>query len=178
MKEIWKDIKGFEGLYQVSNYGKIRNSRNNKLLKTQKDIKNYVVITLKNKEKKYTLKVHRLVAQAFVENSLNKPQVNHIDGNKENNFVDNLEWVNNSENQYHAYKTGLKKRKIGIYRKQLRLANEKRSIKIRDNFDNIYCSIREASRKNNVSQWQIKISLTKRKKINGKIYYLEKKEVE
>ena len=178
MKEIWKDIKGFENLYQVSNYGKIKNSRNNKLLKTQKNIKNYVVITLKNKEKKYTLKVHRLVAQAFIENLLNKPQVNHIDGNKENNYVDNLEWVNNSENQYHAYKIGLKKRKIGIYREQLKSANEKRSIKIRDNFNNVYFSIREASRKNNVTQWQIKTSLMKRKKINGKIYYLEKEEVE
>lgn len=111
MKEIWKDVKEYEGYYQVSNLGRIRSVfRYKKVLKMfhNKDNGYVYAILYKNKREK-CCRVHRLVAQAFIENSLNKPFVNHKDGNKENNCVDNLEWCTVKENTQHAIKNGLLK---------------------------------------------------------------------
>jgi ribosomal protein L19E len=109
--EIWKDIKGYEGLYQASNKGNIKSliKRNGKevILKQAKDNSGYNIVTLcKNKNKK-TKTVHRLVALTFLEN--NKKQVNHKDGNKNNNHLENLELVSAKENINHAIKNGLLK---------------------------------------------------------------------
>ena len=98
MQEIWKDIKDYEGIYQVSNFGRIKNKT--KILSPQISNCGYLRIILKNKH----YSVHRLVAETFIPNFKNKPQVNHIDGNKTNNSVTNLEWVTDSENQIHNYK--------------------------------------------------------------------------
>ena len=119
--EQWKDIKGYEGLYQVSNLGRIKSlfrkvKYQNGFRNVKEKIKNtfigkqcYERVELsKNKEnKKYN--IHRLVAEAFIPNKNNKPQINHIDGNKTNNKVENLEWCTQSENELHAYKIGLAK---------------------------------------------------------------------
>ena len=98
MQEVWKDIKNYEGCYQVSNLGRVRNKI--KILSPQISNCGYLRIMLKNKH----YSIHRLVAEAFIPNLENKPQVNHIDGNKTNNYVTNLEWVTASENQKHNYK--------------------------------------------------------------------------
>lgn len=114
MEEIWKDIKGFEDKYQVSNLGRIKSLKDKngkyreKILKQCITQKGYLSIYLSLESKKYTYTIHRLVAQTFIPNTENKPQVNHIDGNKTNNRVDNLEWVTNQENSNHAWKYGLK----------------------------------------------------------------------
>lgn len=118
MKEIWKDIVGLEGLYQVSNLGKVRSldriieydkvvnnkrvhmtcHRKGKILSLPINGEGYVQISTCGKPSR----VHRLVAQAFIPNPKNKPFINHIDGDKTNNRVDNLEWCTNRENQIHA----------------------------------------------------------------------------
>jgi len=114
--EIWKDINGFEGYYQISNYGNvrsldrfdgIRNKKSQSIIPVLK-YNGYLQVGLrKNGTRKY-LSVHRLVALHFIDNPENKTQVNHIDCNKQNNHVSNLEWVSSKENLLHARKHGLR----------------------------------------------------------------------
>ena len=104
MEESWKDIEGYEGIYQVSNKGNVKSLVDNnglsreKVLKHLKDRNGYLrVILYKNKTSKH-LFVHRLVAKAFIENTNNFPCINHIDECKTNNVVTNLEWCTHKQN--------------------------------------------------------------------------------
>ena len=103
--EIWLDIQGYEGLYQVSNLGKVRNKKG-KVLKPY-STKGYQRVSLYNKGRRCFL-VHRLVALVFIPNPNNKPDVNHINGCKTDNNVSNLEWVTQSENMSHAHQNNLR----------------------------------------------------------------------
>ena len=111
-KEIWKDIQGYEGMYQVSSHGRVRSLNYNKtglegIMSFNDNGTGYLQVYLtKNKKSKKVL-VHRLVAMTFIDKIEGKNFVNHIDGNKTNNHVENLEWCTKSENQQHAYDTGL-----------------------------------------------------------------------
>lgn len=114
-QEIWKDIPNYEGLYQVSNLGRVKSlpkkaGRSNRSEKILNPINSngYFIVHLSHHNELNTMFTHRLVAQAFVPNPENKPCVNHIDGNKQNNRVDNLEWCTRSENDKHAYKLNLR----------------------------------------------------------------------
>ena len=97
MKEIWKDCKGYEGKYQVSNLGRVWSIGSQKYLKGSYDRDGYIQVYLTAKNGKVKMeKVYRLVALVFLDNPNNYPQVNHKDKNKQNNCVDNLEWCDGS----------------------------------------------------------------------------------
>lgn len=103
--EEWRDIEGYEGRYMVSNKGNVFSLLRDKLMKPVKCRKGYLRVGLRDEEgARKSHGVHRLVAQAFIYNEYNKPQVNHIDENKENNSAENLEWVTNLENCNHGTK--------------------------------------------------------------------------
>lgn len=107
MNKRFKPVSGFEGRYSVSCSGEVYSLRRDLIMSPQFSADGYPVVALYKKEGVKLCKVHRLVARAFVENSEGKEEVNHIDGNKTNNLVVNLEWVTRSENLKHAYRTGL-----------------------------------------------------------------------
>lgn len=123
MGEIWMPIKGYEGYYEVSNYGRIKSLgrwvsrlvrggfyKKERIVNKAANSSGYYELRFSvDKNKSKTNMIHRVVASHFLPNPENKPEVNHIDGNKTNNSVENLEWATRSENQYHAYATGLKK---------------------------------------------------------------------
>ena len=157
--EIFKEIEGYEGLYAVSNYGHIKSlprkifnhkgfwNREERIIKPEKDSKGYLRVSFCVNGKSHTFKVHRLVAQAFIPNPECKPQVNHIDGNKQNNNVENLEWCTNQENQIHAVKTGL-------YHKNYTPSNSRKILQINKDTDEViakYPSINAALRHFNLS---------------------------
>jgi len=124
--EIWKDIVGYEGYYQVSNYGKVKSLdricwngkvnfiRNSKIIKDFINKKGYHTVSLNKGKSPKSYYVHRLVAIAFIPNPENKLQVNHKDGNKSDNRSWKIEWSTSSENNQHSYNVGLKKKPKGI----------------------------------------------------------------
>lgn len=132
MEEEWKDIEGYEGLYQVSNLGRIKSVlfRNRVVSKKQDKIlkcihtKDYDHINLYKNGKQTQYLIHKIVAKTFIPNPKNKPEINHIDGNKQNNNAENLEWCTRSENQIHAYKTGLQKPRKGYESKLKKPVNQ------------------------------------------------------
>ena len=101
MQEIWKNIKGYEGLYEVSNLGNVKSLRKNKIMKFSKCGDYHLILLCNNGKMKGEL-VHRLVAKAFIPNPNNYETVNHIDENKKNNSVDNLEWLSNKDNVIYS----------------------------------------------------------------------------
>lgn len=117
----WRDIVGYEGFLQVSDQGDVRSverdlhHRNDttmvmksKILKARPDPKGYLKVRTSVNNEKTSIKVHRAVAEAFIPNASNKPQVDHIDGNKSNNNVSNLRWVTNKENYDYSVANGLR----------------------------------------------------------------------
>lgn len=115
----WRDVKGYEGLYQVSNNGLVRSvdrvttgnrhrNLNGKLLEQNTNEFGYLMVHPCKDGKSKTKRVHRLVAEAFIPNIDNKPYINHKDGNPQNNNVENLEWCTQKENVQHALDTGLR----------------------------------------------------------------------
>lgn len=137
--EEWRDIQGFEGVYQVSNLGRVKRVSRvdtytrsdthkvcerrvaDKILKPAVTQDYYEVNLVRGDSSQYR-RVHRIVAEAFIPNPFNLPQINHIDGNKENNEVSNLEWCTSRENVAHASQTGLRKSpRKGVYRSPVKI---------------------------------------------------------
>ena len=155
----WKDIIGYENEYQINQFGEIRTLKDSPKLKKYNVLKpqinkrnGYVYQMLYKNGKEKLLRVHRLVAMAFLPNPNNLPQVNHKDGNKQNNSVDNLEWCEQSYNMKHAFKTGLEK-PSEKQKAAVRKTNEKkrkRVVRTMGDEKNEYESATVAARKNNV----------------------------
>ena len=134
--EVWKDIQGYEGIYQVSTHGKVRSlsrqlhnksgyfTSKEKMLKSRlsgRDEKNkYLEVALYKNHKRQDVRVHRLVAKAFIPNPNSYPIINHKDGNKKNNNVNNLEWCTHKQNRQHAINNGLVKFYYGKQNKKSR----------------------------------------------------------
>lgn len=156
MEEIWKDINGYEGLYQVSNFGRVKglcrydsrgNLRAERILKPTPTTDGYLRVHLSRKGEKRKRPIHRLVAQAFIPNPENKPQVNHIDEDKKNNVVTNLEWNTPKENINHGtslYRRSLAQRKTQVGKAII-------AIDIANGEYNEYYSINECTRQLNIN---------------------------
>ena len=134
MKEIWKDIPNYEGRYQVSNHGRVYSLNQRKTL-MKPSISNYGYHRIglyKNNVRTFKF-IHRLVAQTFIPNPNNLPEVNHLDGVKTNNKVNNLEWSTKSNNEKHAFRTGLKISCKGIKHPKSKLT-EQQVLEIRNKY--------------------------------------------
>ena len=106
-KELWKEIPGFNGFYLVSSYGRIYSNKSNNFLKAYEK-NSYIYVSFRHDGKGHHKRLNRLVANAFIPNPKQKPQVNHEKGNKYDNSVGNLSWVTAKENTDHAKKLGLR----------------------------------------------------------------------
>lgn len=153
--EIWRDIPEYEGLYQVSNKGRVRGLKRKLILKQSSLTGGYMYVWLcKNNERKIK-RVHRLVASAFIPNPNHKATVNHIDKNRTNNSVDNLEWNTYSENQKHAYTQGRNFNIDNAHR-----ANSKAINVYKDGiFICQYNSLKECANDLGLNDWNIRVSI-------------------
>ena len=168
--EIWRDIKDYEGLYKVSNQGRVKSLKKKfgkqeteTIMKPVMQWTGYMRIGLIKDKKLKTHMVHRLVAQAFIPNPENKPIINHIDGNKANNDVDNLEWATFKENSNLS--------------KKLKSSKRYNSILVVDSCGNTFDSYRQAGRFWGLSPNTIKNDCLRRtkRKITRKIRFTEVK---
>lgn len=124
--EVWKDCYG---CFQISTMGRIRNAQTGTILQQQENKKGYAEVHIVSATSK-KIRIHRAVAEAFIPNPENKPQVNHKNGNKKDNRVENLEWCTAEENVQHALKSGLRPtRQVAQYSRQGALLKEWSSIK-------------------------------------------------
>lgn len=152
--EKWRDVVGYEGIYKVSNKGVVRSLdrkilrsdgvevfKKGQILATKINDRGYVEVKLSKDGYGVYKKVHRLVSEAFIENPLNKEEVNHIDCDKTNNNVTNLEWVTHSENQVHAHREGLYKREG---------SNNSQSILTEEMVSDIRCKKEKGHKLNNI----------------------------
>jgi len=180
MSEIWKDIEGYEGCYQISNYGNFKSLKREyftngarrfteeKILKDRLSTDGYLRASLSLNGKIKNTTIHRLVAKTFIPNLENKPEVNHIDGNKKNNNFNNLEWVNRSEQMIHAMKNNLN----NIRKNVEGLPNPSNKLVIDYNTGIFYESAKQASIAKGIKYSTLKGMLTNRNSNRSGVFYI------
>lgn len=171
--EVWKEIKDW-GNYQVSNEGRVRNKNTKKILKPFQNEFGYLMVCLRNNGKQKTIRVSRLVAEAFIPNPENKPEVNHLNG-KTDNRAESLEWSTRSENMLHAFKTGLKviseKQKDSCRKLGKSLGKKVIQYDLQGNFIKEWDSTAEAGRQLKINQSNISACCRgKRNKVGGYVW--------
>lgn len=161
--EIWKDIEGYEGIYQVSDEGNVRSldritkykntihkmKLSGKPIKGNTNTRGYRYVNLCKNSNKKTITVHRLVMKHFIPNHENKSEINHIDGNKTNNKLSNLEWVTSKENYDHSVSIGLRKNR---YKGNNPKLNENEVKAIREMYDSGNYTQKEIAEKYDVNR--------------------------
>ena len=152
-----KDIKGYEGLYAITEDGQVWSYRRNKYLK-QQQARNYLSIELHKDNNRKNYFIHRLVAETYIPNPHNLPEVNHIDENKYNNCVDNLEWVSHKDNMNHGTQ---KERASTKCKKRIRCIET----------DTVYNSTKEAAEVLDIKAPNITACLKGRQKTSGKYHW-------
>lgn len=184
-EEVWKDVVGYEGLYRVSNYGNVisiprLSKKRNRIyagqkLNCTKFLTGYLNVGLSKDSITTKYNVHRLVAEAFIPNPENKATVNHKDGNKLNNNINNLEWNTYTENNRHAFANNLIKRYCGKDNKASKPVSQytRQNIKIKD-FD----CIKEAARQTNTNGSSIGACCNNKRKSAGGYFWKFNKEAE
>ena len=168
--EIWKKVQGFEGLYEVSNKGRVRSIdryvtgkngkkyfRPGRILSLTEKENGYLSVSLWKNNKGHSLYVHRLVGKAFIPNPNNLPTINHKDGNKQNNNVSNLEWMTYYDNNEHAIKHGLRHDNHNNKKMSTRVIAETLDGKMKKEFP----SMREAERELHLANGSVHIAIKK-----------------
>lgn len=162
--EIWKPIPGYEGLYDASDIGNVKNARTGKMLKLQNSGNGYFKVKFSCGGKVSTHWVHRLVAEAFLPNEGGLPVVDHKDGNKRNNAVDNLEWCSHKENSVRAYEKGFTPKAPTFYgeRHHNHVLSQKQALEIKTLYATKAYSQRQLARQYGVSQTTVKMIVNNR----------------
>lgn len=145
-----KDVKGYEGLYKITDNGKVYSVRRKRFIYTSIDRYGYEQCLLFINGKSKTRKIHRLVAEAFIPNPENKPQINHKNGIRNDNRINNLEWCTNSENQIHSYKFNNRIPSNGYVNKKTRSLPDKEYVLYKGNKILAEGTIKEIARKMNI----------------------------
>lgn len=178
MEEIWKDIKGYEGLYQVSNFGRVKNMRTGRILKNNMLASSgyYFVFLYKDKNRSFEY-IHRLVAMTFLDNKDNLPCVNHIDEDPSNNIVSNLEWCTyRYNNRYGTKQDRISNSLKGFYKNNKSpLIGRKLSEETKQKISDVKKGVKftEEQKKNMLKSEETKQKIS----LSMKIYYEKKKEL-